>query len=169
MYITVIKYLLLVLLVSSISTISTIASDHVAIDSVLVKKSQRKMFLIQDNQIVKQYRISIGSNPKGPKEREGDGRTPEGRYILDFKKEDSSFYKAIHISYPNETDIEKAKKNNVDPGGQIMIHGQQNGYGSLAWFTQRSNWTAGCIAVTDEEMDEIWSLVKVNTPIIIKK
>ncbi|MCF6364513.1 MAG: L,D-transpeptidase family protein, partial [Gammaproteobacteria bacterium] len=94
-------------------------------------------------------------------------RTPEGKYILDYKKSDSSFYKAIHISYPNETDKRRARMNGVSPGGQIMIHGQKNGQGSLSWLAQKFNWTDGCIAVTNAEMDEIWELVKAGTPIEI--
>ncbi len=139
------------------------------IDSVLVRKSERKMFLLEKGNIVREYKISLGAAPKGHKEKEGDERTPEGQYVLDYKKKDSSFYKAIHISYPNAKDIESAKKNKVNPGGQIMIHGQKNGYGNFSWLTQKFDWTDGCIAVTNKEMEEIWNLVKVNTLIIIEK
>ena len=127
------------------------------------------MYLIKDNDIYKKYHVSFGGNPKGHKEQEGDQRTPEGQYILDYKKSDSAFYKAIHISYPNKTDIKNAQKKGVNPGGQIMIHGQKNGLGWLSLLTQRFNWTAGCIAVTNKEMEEIWNLVEVNTPILIEK
>jgi murein L,D-transpeptidase YafK len=139
------------------------------IDSVLVKKSEKKMYLLKEGNVVKEYKISLGANPKGHKEQEGDEKTPEGKYILDYKKKDSAFYKAIHISYPSSEDIQNAKKRNVNPGGQIMIHGQKNGYGKLAWLTQKFNWTDGCIAVTNKEMEEIWNLIEVNTPIIIEK
>lgn len=127
------------------------------------------MYLLQNDKTIKEYKVSFGANPKGHKEKEGDERTPEGKYILDYKKSDSSFYKAIHISYPNKEDIAKAKKKNVNPGGQIMIHGQKNGLGWLSFLTQRFNWTDGCIAVTNKEMEEIWSLVNINTTIIIEK
>ena len=112
--------------------------------------------------------MAFGDNPVGHKQQEGDERTPEGKYILDYKKDDSSFYKAIHISYPNKDDIESAKKKGVSPGGFIMIHGQKNGYGWAAWITQYFNWTDGCIAVTNSEMDEIWEAVDIGTPIEIK-
>jgi len=143
------------------------ASD-VVIDSVLVKKAESKMYLVSNGKPVKEYKVAFGANPKGHKQKEGDERTPEGKYILDYKKEDSSFYKAIHISYPSAEDIARAKANGVNPGGLIMIHGQRNGLGWLAWATQWFNWTDGCIAVTNVEMEEIWGLVKIGTPIEIK-
>ncbi len=138
-------------------------------DLVVVKKSQRKMFLLKNDKIIRQYHISLGGNPTGHKEQQGDQKTPEGNYILDYKKKNSSFYRAIHISYPDATDRKNAAKKKVNPGGQIMIHGQKNGFGKLAWITQRFDWTDGCIAVTNKEMAEIWSLVRVNTPIRIEK
>ena len=137
------------------------------IDLVRVNKTDKKMYLLDENKIVKEYKVVFGANPKGHKEKEGDEKTPEGKYILDYKKEDSAFYKAIHISYPNENDIAKAKEKGVEPGGLIMIHGQKNGFGWLSWLSQNFNWTNGCIAVTNKEMDEIWNLVKVGTPIEI--
>jgi len=126
------------------------------------------MLLLSEKKVVKKYQIALGANPKGHKQQEGDERTPEGKYILDYKKSDSSFYKAIHISYPNKNDREKARKLGVSPGGSIMIHGQKNGLGWLSWISQGFNWTDGCIAVTNKEMDEIWSLVKVGTVIEIQ-
>jgi murein L,D-transpeptidase YafK len=138
------------------------------IDHVLVMKSELKMYLLANGVKVKQYSISLGAKPKGHKEQEGDERTPEGKYILDYKKSDSSFYKAIHISYPNEEDKARAEENGVSPGGLIMIHGQKNGLGWLSWISQKFNWTNGCIAVTNSEMDEIWNFVKVGTPIEIQ-
>lgn len=138
------------------------------IDYVVVVKSELKMYLLSKGKRLKEYSISLGANPVGHKEQEGDERTPEGNYILDYKKSDSSFYKAIHISYPNKKDKARAKENGVDPGGLIMIHGQKNGLGWLSWLSQKFNWTNGCIAVTNREMDEIWGLVKVGTPIEIQ-
>lgn len=138
------------------------------VDYVLVKKSEGKMYLLADKQVLREYRIALGANPNGHKQREGDERTPEGAYILDFKKADSNFFKAIHISYPNAADRARAQAAKVDPGGQIMIHGQKNGYGRFARINQRFNWTDGCIAVTNAEMEEIWRLVEVGTPIVIR-
>ena len=137
-------------------------------DMVLVVKSQQKLYLKKDEKILKIYNVVFGANPKGHKEKEGDERTPEGKYLLDYKKSDSAYYKAIHISYPNEQDLQKAKEMGVNPGGQIMIHGQRNGFGWLSFIMQWFNWTDGCIAVTNKEMDEIWNAVEVGTPIEIQ-
>jgi len=158
------KYLLIISLVF----IENYAFSEQPVDYILVKKSERMMYLLSDKKIVKKYKVSFGANPEGHKLREGDEHTPEGRYTLDYKKKDSSFYKAIHISYPNKEDIENAKRNKVNPGGQIMIHAQKNGFGWLAWIIQAFNWTDGCIAVTNAEMEEIWNIVKVGTPIEIR-
>jgi murein L,D-transpeptidase YafK len=138
------------------------------VDNVLVVKSTRTMYLLSKGNKVKTYSIALGRNPVGHKQQKGDERTPEGKYSLDYKNSESSFHKAIHISYPNENDTIMAKEKGVEPGGFIMIHGQKNGYGWLSWLTQKINWTNGCIAVTDEEMDEIWRLVKIGTPIEIQ-
>ncbi|MEX2489144.1 MAG: L,D-transpeptidase family protein [Pseudomonadales bacterium] len=137
-------------------------------DLVLVKKAERKMYLLADDKVVREYDIALGDNPQGHKQKEGDERTPEGIYTLDKKKADSAYYKAIRISYPAEQDRIAAQRAGVSPGGQIMIHGQKNGFGWLADKTQRYDWTDGCIAITDPEMDEVWSLVDVGTPIVIQ-
>ena len=136
-------------------------------DSVLVNKSEKKLYLIADGEPFKSYHVVFGANPAGHKQQEGDERTPEGKYLLDYKKDDSALYKAIHISYPNQNDIENAKKRGVSPGGLIMIHGQRNGGGWLAFASQFFNWTNGCIAVTNSEMEEIWQAVDAGTPIEI--
>ena len=138
-------------------------------DSVLVDKSDGKLYLLKDGTVFAEYSVAFGAKPEGHKQQEGDERTPEGHYLLDYKKSDSSFYKAIHISYPNEADKQAAAAKGVDPGGLIMIHGQRNRLGWLSFITQRFNWTDGCIAVTNSEMDEIWNSVPANTPIEIRK
>ncbi len=137
-------------------------------DRVLVVKSLARLYLERNGAVVKQYPIALGAQPKGHKQRRGDQRTPEGRYILDLKNPNSAYYKSIRISYPNGVDRARAKQTGVHPGGWIMIHGQKNGYGHLAPVTQRYNWTDGCIAVTDAEMEEIWQAVDVGTPIEIR-
>ena len=137
------------------------------VDLVKVTKSTNKMYLLDDDKIIKEYNVAFGENPKGHKEQEGDERTPEGTYTLDYVKEDSSFYRAMHISYPNKADIENAKKKGVSPGGFIMVHGQKNNLGLLGSITQNFNWTNGCIALTNKEMDEFLELVKVGTKIQI--
>lgn len=136
-------------------------------ESVLVNKGEKKLYLLADGKPFRSYHVVFGGNPVGHKQQEGDERTPEGKYLLDYKKSDSSFYKAIHISYPNQTDTENARKLGVAPGGLIMIHGQRNGFGWLSPISQFFNWTNGCIAVTNAEMDEIWEAVDPGTPIEI--
>lgn len=138
------------------------------IDLVKVKKSENLMLLLDGGTVVKQYHVAFGGNPKGHKQREGDQKTPEGMYTLDYKKEDSSFYRSMHISYPNQKDKDNAKKLNVSPGGFIMVHGQKNSFGWLAPIMQNFNWTDGCIALTNSEMDEFMDLVKEGTPIYIE-
>jgi len=148
------------------ATISASAGDT-RVDKVVVEKSARKMYLFSGEALVRVYHVALGGSPEGDKQRRGDERTPEGVYTLDFKNTDSAFYKSIHISYPNLEDLRDARRLGVDPGGQIMIHGQKNGYSVLASETQKLDWTDGCIAVTDYEMDEIWRLVSVGTTIEI--
>jgi murein L,D-transpeptidase YafK len=137
------------------------------IDEVVVNKSTKQLYLMSQGKIIKQYPVVFGENPNGHKQQEGDEKTPEGDYILDYRKENSIAYKALHVSYPNEADKARARLQGVDPGGAIMIHGQLNGYGWLSFITQHFNWTNGCIAVTDADMEEIWQRVKLNTPIKI--
>jgi len=139
-----------------------------AIDLVEIDKSENKMFLWEGNKIIKTYHVAFGANPKGHKEQEGDKKTPEGRYTLDYKKEDSAFYRAMHINYPNLSDTDNAIKKSVSPGGFIMIHGQKKQVGWQAEIAQQYNWTNGCIALTNPEMDEFMSLVNVGTPIKIQ-
>jgi murein L,D-transpeptidase YafK len=148
--------------------LSLSASSNTKAEKVIVKKSQSKLVLMSQDKVINEYHVAFGAEPKGHKQQEGDERTPEGKYVLDYKKSNSSFYKAIHISYPNEQDKLNAKKLGVDPGGLIMIHGQKNGFGLFSFITQKFNWTNGCIAVTNSEMDEIWEAVDENTPIEIR-
>jgi murein L,D-transpeptidase YafK len=135
----------------------------------VVKKSERKLVLIKDGAPLRQYRVALGDNPFGPKMQEGDERTPEGEYILDWRNPNSSYYKAIHVSYPNERDVQFARAMGVSPGGMIMIHGLPSYVRSPAILREYNgrDWTNGCIAVTNQEMDEIWSLVRDGTPIQI--
>jgi murein L,D-transpeptidase YafK len=137
-------------------------------EMVLVKKSEGKLFLISNGKPFREFRVALGPKPRGPKLAYGDERTPEGEYTLDRKNENSAFYKSIHISYPNEFDRERAEKIGADPGGAIMIHGQPKQTQWPEELAQRFNWTNGCIAVTDGQMDEIWASVDVGTPIRIQ-
>ncbi len=138
-------------------------------DSVLVDKSDKKLYLLHDGEAFAEYTVRFGANPDGHKQQAGDERTPEGHYVLDYKNADSAYYKAIHISYPNAADKQAAAAKGVDPGGDIMIHGQRDRFGWLSFVTQRFNWTDGCIAVTNSDMDEIWKSVPANTPIEIRE
>ena len=138
------------------------------VDLVIVKKSESKLYLMKKGKIFKTYHIALGKNPKGKKLKQGDAKTPEGKHILDYKNSHSKFHKSIYISYPNKHDRERAKKAHVNPGGNIMIHGQKNRRGSSLFFTQKINWTKGCIAATNKNTDEIWKYVKVKPPIEIQ-
>lgn len=137
-------------------------------DRVLVVKEERRLYLYQGEELLRSYKIALGKNPVGHKQRRGDNRTPEGRYNLDRRIADSKFYRAIHISYPNEQDERRAAAKGLHPGGSIMIHGVPNRYSDGKDFFVRHDWTEGCIAVTNEDMFEIWQLVAENTPIEIR-
>jgi murein L,D-transpeptidase YafK len=137
-------------------------------DKVVVIKGKRSLLLLRNGEVLKSYKVALGGNPVGPKTRRGDERTPEGEYYLDRRNPHSKFYRSMHISYPNAKDIEHAREHGVSPGRDIMIHGLPKGYGFLGELHTINDWTKGCIAVTDSEMDEIWSLVSDGTPIEIK-
>lgn len=141
--------------------------DIQSVSKVVVRKGERRMYLMDGDEVVRSYRISLGDNPEGHKLYEGDERTPEGEYTLDWRNAQSDFYKSIHISYPSERDRELASAWGLDPGGSIMIHGLPNDAGDMAFAYVGLDWTDGCIAVTNEEMDEIWHLVTNGTPISI--
>jgi murein L,D-transpeptidase YafK len=135
------------------------------IDLVRVLKSERKLILLSEGKIRREFRIALSSNSVGPKQQEDDQRTPEGRYILDYRVRNSGFHKALHVSYPNTEDTEAAVEAGQSPGGQILIHGQPNGFGWLAFLNQRFDWTDGSIALNNRDMDVVWRLVKPGTPI----
>ncbi len=137
------------------------------IDKVFVDKSERRLQLLSGDTVIKSYHIALGGNPIGHKQQKGDNRTPVGSYLLDYKNENSIAHRSIHVSYPNAADKARAQSLGVDAGGDIMIHGQMNCFGHLAWLNQKRDWTEGCIAVTNEEMDEIMAAVNVGTPIEI--
>ena len=139
------------------------------VDLVRVEKSQRQLQLIGGGQILRRYSIALGGDPVGHKHRQGDERTPEGRYVLDWRNPNSVAHRSIHISYPNADDKAAATALGVDPGGFIMIHGQPNGFGWLGRLLQMVDWTDGCIAVTNSDMDEIWTTVADGTPIEIMR
>lgn len=141
--------------------------NNIVVDKVFVDKSARTLQLLSDDKVIKSYHIALGGNPIGHKQQQGDQRTPIGSYTLDYKNEKSGYYRSIHISYPNTTDKARAKSRGVSAGGDIMIHGQKNGFGALDLLNQQRDWTEGCIAVTNDEMDEIMAAVEIGTPIEI--
>ena len=136
-------------------------------DRVVVLKSRRRMVLMRGDRVIKVYRIALGRYPKGAKREQGDAKTPEGVYTIDFQVSRSGFYKALHVSYPNRQDIAQARARGVDAGGRIMIHGIANSWTAAELNHPALDWTQGCIAVTNREMDEILSLVRVPTLIEI--
>ena len=136
-------------------------------DRVVVIKSQRKLLLLRDGRTLREMDIALGLAPTGHKTRSGDSRTPEGVYMLDARNPDSDFFLSMHISYPNDSDVARAAELGVDPGGAIMIHGLPNQMRYDEASYQGWDWTDGCIAVQDHEMDEIWRLVRNGTPIKI--
>ena len=137
-------------------------------DLIVVEKAKRALTLYADKKALKTYRIALGGNPVGHKEQEGDSRTPEGRYVIDAKNPWSSFHLSLHVSYPDRRDQATARKKGVSPGGQIMIHGTPEYLSALQATGIFSDWTAGCIAVTNAEIEEIYRLVDTGTPIVIK-
>lgn len=126
------------------------------------------MYAYTNGKLVKVYSIAIGRNAVGDKEHEGDKRTPEGSYHINGKNPDSGYHKNLGISYPDKTDLQEAHAKGVHAGGDVKIHGLKNGRGLLGKFHRLRNWTAGCIAVTNDEMDELYDAVSVGTPIIIR-
>ena len=144
------------------------AQDARVVDHVIVYKHDRTLVLLSRGKEVKSYKVALGGEPMGPKARQGDHRTPEGLYVLDSRNPNSHFYKAFHVSYPNSKDIASARKAGVSPGGDIMLHGLPKGYAFLGKSQALHDWTDGCIAVSNQEMDELWNLIRVGTPIEIK-
>jgi murein L,D-transpeptidase YafK len=118
--------------------------------------------------MVRSYRIALGHNPVGPKRRAGDHRTPEGRYMIDEHNPDSAFHRSLHVSYPSAADMARAHAAGYSPGGDVMIHGTRNGVGWLDRLRLARDWTDGCIAVSDAEMDELYRVVPDGTPIDIR-
>jgi murein L,D-transpeptidase YafK len=138
-----------------------------AVDHVVVHKAERKLFLMHGSTIVRTYKVALGLNPIGQKERAGDSRTPEGQYRLVRRNPRSDYFLSLQVSYPNETDIRRARRNHWDAGGSIMVHGLPNQLKHPPAYYERSDWTDGCIAVTNADMVEIWLLAPDNAPIEI--
>jgi len=138
-----------------------------AADKVLIEKQARRLTLLAKDEVIKTYKIALGGNPVGPKERQGDNKTPEGTYIIDSRNGNSGFHLSLHISYPNEQDKIRARALGVSPGGNIMIHGIKNGFAPVGASHAETDWTEGCIAVTNQEMEEIYKFVPNGTVVEI--
>lgn len=139
-----------------------------AADLVIVEKAARRMTLQAGGAVLRVYAVALGRQPEGPKRRAGDGRTPEGRYVIEARNPASKYHLSLRISYPDAGDRARAAAAGASPGGAIMIHGLPHGMGWMGSSHRASDWTEGCIAVTDQEMEEIWRLVAVGTPIEIR-
>ena len=139
------------------------------IDNIVVNKSKREMLVYSNGELQKTYKISLGGQPIGHKEFEGDKKTPEGIYSINDKNPNSGYHKNLGISYPNKGDLENAQQLGKPAGGDIKIHGLRNGIGFIGKFHRWFDWTVGCIAVTDKEIDELYKAIKIGTRIEIKK
>jgi murein L,D-transpeptidase YafK len=138
------------------------------VDRILVEKSARRLSIFRDGKRLKSYRVALGRNPVGAKREEGDMKTPEGVYKIDSRNPQSDYHLALHISYPSDEDTARAAERGVNAGFDIMIHGLKNGGGWIGAFHRRHDWTAGCIALTDEEIEELWRVVPDQTPVEIR-
>jgi murein L,D-transpeptidase YafK len=163
--IKVLKYILSLLLIVAFTAS---AAESVLIDKVLIEKKARRLTLLSKEKAIKTYKISLGRTSEGAKEKEGDNKTPEGIYKIDSRNEKSAYHLSLRISYPNEKDKKRAKKLGVSPGGNIMIHGIKNGLGWIGRFHTWLDWTKGCIAVTNKEIEEIYKLVPNGTVVEIR-
>jgi murein L,D-transpeptidase YafK len=146
----------------------TFAIRKGSLDKIVIEKKARRLMLISKGEVLKAYKIALGGNPIGPKERQGDNKTPEGTYIIDSRNRDSRYHRSLHISYPNEKDRKRAKELGVSPGGNIMIHGIKNGFSWVGDSQAEVDWTKGCVAVTDEEIEEIDKLAPNGTIVEIR-
>lgn len=145
-----------------------LTSQKGMVSRVLVEKGERRLSLLSRDKVLRTYKIALGGNPNGAKEKQGDHKTPEGTYIIDSRNRDSRYHLSLHISYPNGKDMKRARELGVSPGGNIMIHGLKNGFSWVGDSHTESDWTQGCIAVTDEEIEEIAALVPNGTIIEIR-
>ena len=138
------------------------------VDRIIVEKSKRTMTLLKQDKAVKTYKIALGRDPVGPKVMQGDKKTPEEIYFVDYKIRNSVYHRALHLSYPNSDDLERAKSLKVPPGGSIMIHGINRDHLWMGDVQYLFNWTNGCIALTNDEIEEVWDLVSTWTPVEIR-
>jgi murein L,D-transpeptidase YafK len=144
------------------------AAAPVQADKIVILKSAHSMTLLSGGKVLKTYKIALGSVPVGPKQVEGDHKTPEGTYLIDAKNGHSQFHLSLHISYPSAADQQRARSMGARPGGAIMIHGLAKPFAYLGPLHRQTDWTDGCVAVTNAEIEEIWKLVPVGTRVEIR-
>jgi len=156
------------LLVLLIAALRCIAATTAQADKIIILKSARQMTLLSGGRVLKTYKVALGSAPVGPKQVEGDHKTPEGNYIIDAKNSHSQFHLSLHISYPSAEDQKRAGSMGARPGGAIMIHGLAAPFAYLGPLHRQTDWTDGCVAVTNAEIEEIWKLVPVGTRVEIR-
>ncbi len=136
------------------------------VDRIIIEKSARRMQLMQDGNVVRTYQIALGFAPDGDKDRQGDGRTPEGEFTIDRRNDRSAFHLSVGLDYPRPSDRARAAAGGYSPGGDIFIHGQPNALPE--GFKLKGDWTAGCVAVTNVEMREIWAVTPIGTTVEIR-
>jgi len=147
--------------------VPTSVPDNVKATTIIVEKHRHMMTLYDGDKVLAAYRVALGRGDGGAKQQEGDNRTPEGHYVIDGKNDHSQFYKSLHISYPSLDDVARAKSQGISPGSAVMIHGLRNDLQWLGRLHLLKDWTRGCIAVTNKELDEVWRTVPIGTPIEI--
>jgi murein L,D-transpeptidase YafK len=152
---------------SSAMIVSSSTAGVLMADTIKVRKSERRMYLLRQGEVLRSYRVALGLRPQGHKEHEGDYRTPEGKYRLIRRNPRSEFFLSMEISYPNAQDLEKAKRRGMRPGGAIMLHGWPNIPKKPSQYYATADWTDGCIAVSNSDMVEIWLMTPIDTPIEI--
>ena len=161
-----------VVILSAILGVANVPSQSlpadVAADRVVVEKAARRLTLLRHGVVLKRYRVALGRQPVGDKGSQGDNRTPEGVFVIDGRKSDSAFHRALHVSYPDPAHVARARQAGMDPGGDIMIHGIRNGLGWLGSLHRLADWTAGCVALTNSEIEEVWRAVPDGTPVEIR-
>jgi murein L,D-transpeptidase YafK len=136
-------------------------------DQIIVRKSERRLYLMRQGEVLREYHVALGLMPQGPKERSGDFRTPEGHYQLTRRNPRSDYFLSIQVSYPNDEDVRRARRAHVDPGGAIMVHGWPNSLRHNAEYYASSDWTDGCIGMSNSDMVELWMMTQDNIPIEI--
>jgi murein L,D-transpeptidase YafK len=146
---------------------SALAAPAIRADTILIVKHERKLYLLRDNSLLRSYRIALGLSPAGAKEHEWDFRTPEGSYIIDFRQEHSHYFKALHISYPSAADLKRSAALHQRVGGDIFIHGEPNQPTKPVSYYKTRDWTNGCIALSDEDLQDVWNLTAGQTRVEI--